>query len=51
MKDKREVLLFVCKDIGLEQGWQTTGTYAKFGTSSEVTGHQQLIVLQLPGAA
>jgi len=39
-KHKKEVLLFVCKDIGLEQGWQTTGTDAKFGTSSEVTRHQ-----------
>lgn len=49
-KHKKEVLLFVCKDIGLEQGWQTTGTDAKFGTSSEVTRHQWLWVLLLSGA-
>jgi hypothetical protein len=33
MKHKRVVLLFACKDIGLEQRWQTTGTDTKFGTS------------------
>jgi len=47
MKHKRVVLLFACKDVGLEQGWQTTGTDAKFGTSSEVTRHQRLRVLQI----
>jgi len=51
MKHKRVVLLFACKDIGLEQGWQTTGTDTKLGTSSEVTRHQQLWILQISGAA
>jgi hypothetical protein len=40
MKHIRAVSLFACKDTGLEEGWQTSGTDAKFGTSSEVTWHQ-----------
>jgi len=43
-KHKRVVLLFACKDIGLEQGWQTTGTGCK-------VWHQWLLVLQISGAA
>jgi hypothetical protein len=50
-KHKRVVLLFACKNIGLEQGWQITGTDAKFGTCSKVTRHQWLRDFQIYGAA